>query len=74
MNREQLRRDHPEMAAIVDELRPHITSMGFYVNEELVAGKPPVDDPGCVWVSADSYIRMRAYAASAAPVVPRSKR
>jgi hypothetical protein len=72
--RDQLRADHPELAAIVDELRPHITSMALYDEAgTLIAGRPPVDPPGTVWISGESFVKMRHYA-GVRPALPRSKR
>lgn len=71
MTRDQLRANDPVMASIVDELRPHITGMAYYIDGKLVAGTPPADPPGAAWVTADSYIRMREYATSPTPTLPR---
>lgn len=71
MNKQQLREYDPVLAAIVDELRPSITGMAYYIDGKLVAGVPPVDPPGAAWVTADSYIRMREYAKSPKPELPR---
>lgn len=71
MDKQQLREHDPAMAAIVDELRQHITGLAYYIDGKLVAGTPPVDPPGAAWVTAASYIRMRKYAASEPPTLPR---
>jgi hypothetical protein len=71
MNKQQLREHDPVMAAIVDELRPSITGMAYYIDGKLVAGAPPADPPGAAWVTADSYIRMREYAGDTLPALPK---
>lgn len=71
MTKDQLRASDPVMAAIVDELRPHITGMAYYVDDKLVAGRPPTDPTGTVWLPADRVMAMRAYATSPFPELPR---
>lgn len=60
------REQFPEIAAIVDAVRAAggtVTAACVYDAEgRLVAGVPPTDPPGTVWVSGDSYVRMREYA------------
>lgn len=74
MTKDQLRAHDPIMAAIVDELRPSITRMAYYIDGKLVAGTPPADPPGAAWVTAESYIRMREYAGSPPAKVERMPR
>lgn len=71
MTRDELRAHDPTMAAIVDELRPSITGMAYYIDGKLVAGAPPVDPPGAAWVTGESFVRMREYAKSPKPELPR---
>lgn len=60
------------MAAVVDELRPHITGMAYYVDDRLVAGRPPIDPPGTVWLPAERVMAMREYARQPLPTLPRT--
>lgn len=72
-----MREQYPEIAAIADEIRAAggtITAACVYDERgTLIAGRPPVDPPGTVWVSGESYVRMRGHAASN-PVMARSKK
>lgn len=71
------RQQYPEIAAIVDEIRAAggtITAACVHdADGRLVAGTPPTDPPGTVWVSADRYLAMRKYAGDRV-ALPRSKR
>lgn len=64
-----------EIAAIVDAVRAAggtITAACVHdADGRLVAGAPPVDPPGTVWVSGESYERMREYARTPKPELPR---
>lgn len=79
-DKSSIREQHPEIAAIVDEIRAAggtVTAAAVYDHDgNLLAGRIPPDPPGAVWVSAESYIKMRAYgAAPDTPTqMPRSKR
>lgn len=76
MKMSELRDLSPELADIIKELSPHITAGAVYdADGNLVHGATPVDPPGAVWVSDESYLKMRAYAATDPNArAPRSRR
>lgn len=65
MKMSELKQLSPELADIIQQLGPNITRGAIWIDDELVHGTPPPPDQAVV--SAESYLRMREYAAKPIP-------